>query len=155
MPDSRRPATPGPALPEENLWPVWCRRYGLSMAVSVSVGVSDELDPVQAFDLAASQAAAGLGGSCDLAILFAGAPHLPHAKPILSMVHERLEPRSLIGCGAGGVLGAGRELESGPGAVVWGLSAPDAKISTHHLQAEPADDGVAVSGLPDPGALGD
>ena len=42
------------------------------MAVSVSVGVSDELDPVQAFDLAASQAAAGLGGECDLAILFAG-----------------------------------------------------------------------------------
>ena len=125
------------------------------MAVSVSVGVSDELDPVQAFDLAASAAAAGLGGSCDLAILFAGAPHLTHAKPILSTVQERLDPRSLIGCGAGGVLGAGRELESGPGAVVWGLSAPDATIATHHLQAQPADEGITVSGLPDPGALGD
>jgi small ligand-binding sensory domain FIST len=125
------------------------------MTVSVAVGVSDELDPVQAFDLAASAAAAGLGGGCDLAILFAGAPHLTHAKPILSTVHERLAPRSLIGCGAGGVLGAGRELESGPGAVVWGLRAPGATIATHHLEAEPADDGIAVSGLPDPSALGD
>jgi small ligand-binding sensory domain FIST len=76
-------------------------------------------------------------------------------KPILSTVHERLEPRSLIGCGAGGVLGAGRELESGPGAVVWGLSAPEARIVTHHLEAEPADDGIAISGLPEPGELGD
>ncbi len=125
------------------------------MAVSVSVGVSDELDPVQAFDLAASEAAAGLGGECDLAILFAGAPHLAHARPILTTVHERLAPRSLIGCGAGGVLGAGRELESGPGAVVWGLRAPGAAIATHHLEAEPGDEGIAVSGLPDPEALGD
>ncbi|MDX6581992.1 MAG: hypothetical protein QOI10_1176 [Solirubrobacterales bacterium] len=125
------------------------------MAVSVAVGVSDELDPVEAFDLAAGQAAAALGGRCDLAIVFAGAPHLTHAKPILSTVHERLGPRSLIGCGAGGVVGGGRELESGPGAVVWALHAPAARISTHHLEAEPADDGVGVSGLPDPGALGD
>jgi small ligand-binding sensory domain FIST len=125
------------------------------MAVSVAVGVSDELDPVEAFELAAAQASAGLDQRCDLALVFAGAPHLTHAKPILSAVHERLEPRSLIGCGAGGVLGAGRELESGPGAVVWALSAPGARISTHHLEAEPADDGIAISGIADPEALGD
>ncbi|MFI5123307.1 MAG: FIST N-terminal domain-containing protein [Vicinamibacteria bacterium] len=125
------------------------------MAVSVAVGVSDQLDPVEAFGLAAAEAAAGLTGRCDLAIVFAGAPHLTHVKPILSTVHERLEPRSLIGCGAGGVLGAGRELESGPGAVVWALSAPEARIVTHHLEAEPADDGIAISGLPEPGELGD
>jgi small ligand-binding sensory domain FIST len=126
------------------------------MAVSVAVGVSDQLDPVEAFDLAAAEAAAGLtGGRCDLAIVFAAAPHLTHVKPILSTVHERLEPRSLIGCGAGGVLGGGRELESGPGAVVWGLSAPGARIATHHLEAEPADDGIAISGLPEPGEWGD
>lgn len=127
----------------------------IAMTVSVSVGVSDALDPVEAFDLAAGQAADGLGGACDLAILFVGAPHLGHAKTILSTVHERLEPRSLIGCGAGGVLGDGRELESGPGAAVWALSAPDARIVTHHLQAEPGDDGVAVRGLPEPDALGE
>ncbi len=125
------------------------------MEVSVAVGVSDQLDPVEAFGLAAAEAAAGLGSRCDLAIVFAAAPHLTHAKPILSTVHERLDPRSLIGCGAGGVLGGGRELENGPGAVVWALSAPGARIGTHHLRAEPADDGIAVSGLPEPSELGD
>ena len=119
-------------------WPVCRRRYGVGMAVSVAVGGSDELDPVEAFDLAAAQAAGDLDGDCDLAIIFAGAPHLAHAKTILSTVHERLAPRSLIGCGAGGVLGAGRELETGPGAAVWALSAPQARIATHHFRPSPA-----------------
>ena len=125
------------------------------MAVSVSVGLSDELDPIEAFGLAAGDAADRLDGSCDLAVIFAGAPHLAHAKAILSAVHERLEPRSLIGCGAGGVLGAGRELETGPGAAVWAMSAPEARIVTHHLEAERGEDGFALSGLPEPEELGD
>ena len=125
------------------------------MAVSIAVGVSDEVDPVAAFSEAADAAARGLGGSCDLALVFAGAPHIGHAKPILSEVHGRLEPASLIGCGAGGVVGGGREIEGGPGAVVWALSAPGAGIVTHHFQAEPSEDGVALSGLPDRERLGE
>jgi len=133
---------------------VW-RRYGVRMAVSISVGLSDQLDPIEAFALAAGEAADRLDGSCDLALIFVGAPHLGHAKAILSAVHERLEPGSLIGCGAGGVLGAGRELETGPGAAVWAMSAPDARIVTHHLESERGEDGFALSGLPEPDALGD
>jgi small ligand-binding sensory domain FIST len=125
------------------------------MAVSIAVGVSDEIDPVAGFSEAADAAARGLGGSCDLALVFAGAPHIGHAKPILSEVHERLEPASLIGCGAGGVVGGGREIEGGPGAVVWALSAPGAGIVTHHFEAEPSEDGVALSGLLDRERLGE
>ena len=125
------------------------------MAVSVSVGVSDQLDPIEAFDLAAGEAVRGLDGACDLAVIFVGAPHLAHAKTILSTVHERLEPRFLIGCGAGGVVGAGRELETGPGAAVWALAAPGAEIATHHLEAKRGEDGFALSGLPEPEDLGD
>jgi small ligand-binding sensory domain FIST len=125
------------------------------MAVSVAVGLSEEIDPVAAFGEAAAEARGRLDGGCDLALIFAGAPHLGHAKGILSAVHERLEPRSLIGCGAGGVLGAGREIEQGPGAVVWALSAPEARIETHHLELEPADQGISLLGLPDPPALGE
>ena len=125
------------------------------MAVSVAVGVSDEPESVPAFTAAAREAADALGGGCDLAIVFVAAPHLGAARPILAVVHEQLEPHALIGCGAGGVVGAGRELESGPGAVVWALHAPGARISTHHLEAQPAADGIEVSGLPDPGELGD
>jgi small ligand-binding sensory domain FIST len=125
------------------------------MTVSVAVGVSDELDPVEAFGIAAAEARRGLDGDCDLALVFAGAPHLGHAKWVLSEVHERLDPSSLIGCGAGGVVGAGREIEEGPGAVVWALAAPDAQIATHHFEAEPAADGVALRGLPEPADLGE
>ncbi len=125
------------------------------MTVNIAVGVSDELDPVGAFAEAADEAARGLDGDCDLALVFAGAPHLGHAKSLLSEVHARLEPGSLIGCGAGGVLGGGREIEEGPGAVVWALAAPGATIATHHFEAEPAEDGVALSGIPEPDALGE
>jgi small ligand-binding sensory domain FIST len=119
------------------------------MSVQVAVGISESFDAVEAFSDAAAEAADGLDGKCDLAVVFAGAPHLGRGKWILSAVHERLEPRNLIGCGAGGVLGAGREIEEGPGAVVWALSAPAAEIATHHLQAEQVSDGFAIRGLPD------
>ena len=125
------------------------------MTLSVSVGLSDELDPVEAFGLAAAEAARGLDGDCDLALVFAGAPHLGHSKWIVSEVHDRLAPRALIGCGAGGVLGRGREIEAGPGAVVWALSAPEATIATHHFEAEQDTEGVALRGLPEPGGLGE
>jgi small ligand-binding sensory domain FIST len=123
--------------------------------VSVAVGLSDDPEPQRAFREAAEQAAAGLNGACDLALMFAGAPHLGSAAVALGIVNAVLEPRSLIGCGAGGVLGAGRELEAGPGAVVWAMAAPEATLATHHLLAEPAENGVAISGLPDPERLGE
>ncbi len=123
--------------------------------VSVAVGVSDEPDHVAAFEAAASEAAAGLEGECDLALVFAAAPHLSEADSLLAVVHDRLAPRSLIGCGAGGVVGAGREIEHGPGAVVWALAAPAASIGTHHLELEPVQGGVRISGVPEEEGPGD
>lgn len=124
------------------------------MSVRIAVGASDSFDTVEAFDDAAAEAARALDAPCDLCLLFAGAPHLARGKWILSAVHERLEPANLIGCGAGGVLADGREIEEGPGAVVWALAAPDAEIATHHFRVEAAGDELDVVGLPDDG-LGD
>ncbi len=123
------------------------------MAVRVAVGVSDQLDPIEAFESAARTAATDLGGnSCDLALVFASAEHLAGSGEILDAVHGELEPGALIGCGAGGVLGGGRELEAGPGAVVWALAAPAAQIATHHLEDMPDADalGEALIVLADP-----
>ena len=125
------------------------------MAIQVAVGVSDSIDPVEAFSEAAEEAARGLDAGCDLALVFAAAPHLGHGKWLLSTVHERLEPSHLLGCGAGGVVGAGREIEEGPGAVVWALSAPGAKIATHHLEIKSGDGRIELLGVPDPEALGE
>jgi small ligand-binding sensory domain FIST len=119
------------------------------MALKVAVGLSESYDAVEAFSDAAAEAAHGLDAPCDLCLVFAGAPHLMRGKWILSAVHERLEPAHLIGCGAGGVVGGRREIEEGPGAVVWALSAPEAEISTHHFQVEQAGDQFEVIGLPE------
>ncbi len=119
------------------------------------MGLSDEFDAVEAFSDAARQARRGLGAPCDLCFVFAGAPHLGRGKWILSAVHDELEPDCLIGCGAGGVVGAGREIEEGPGAVVWAASLPEATLSTHELEVERVEDGAELHGLPDPDALGE
>lgn len=119
------------------------------MSVRVAVGLSESFDAVEAFGEAAADAARDLDAPCDLAVAFAASPHIGRAKWILSAIHERLEPASLIGCAAGGVLAAGQEIEDGPGAVVWALAAPGATISTHHLSAERAGDQVSIHGVPD------
>ena len=119
------------------------------MAVKIAVGVSESFDPVEAFSEAAQEAARRLDARCDLCVVFAGAPHLALSKWILSAVHDQLDPAHLIGCGAGGVVGAGREIEEGPGAVVWAASMPEAELSTHHFRVERTGDGFEVVGLPD------
>jgi small ligand-binding sensory domain FIST len=116
---------------------------------AVSVGLSEEFDTVSAAAEAADRARAGLPGSCDLCLVFASGPHLPMAKWLLSEVQDRLAPRNLIGCGAGGTLAQGRELEEGPGLVVWAASLPGAEISTMHLTAEREADGFRLLGLPE------
>ena len=119
------------------------------MAVRIAVGVSESFDPVEAFAEAAGEAARQLDAPCDLCVVFAGAPHLPLSKWVLSTVHERLEPENLIGCGAGGVVGRGREIEEGPGAVVWAASMPEAEIHTHHFRVDRGGDELTVTGVPE------
>ena len=125
------------------------------MPVSAAVGLSAAPDTAGAFADAAAQAAAGLDGPCDLAVVFAGGEHLLRAGDLLDAVHDRLAPAELIGCGAGGVVAGGREIEDGDGAVVWALSAPDGEIATHRLLAEPDElgdaagrGGFTIDGLP-------
>src|SRR5262245_7553054 len=110
-------------------------------AVRASVGASESFDTVEAAVEAADRARAGLVPACDLAVVFASGQHLGMAKWLLSEVHDRLEPRSLIGCGAGGTVAAGRELEESPSVVVWAASLPGAELETMHLTAEREADG--------------
>ena len=116
--------------------------------VQVSVGASESFDTVEAAAEAADRARAGLEWSCDLAFVFASGQHLGMAKWLLSEVHERLEPRALLGCGAGGTVAGGRELEDTPGVAVWGASLPKAELETMHLTAERDGEGFRLLGLP-------
>jgi small ligand-binding sensory domain FIST len=116
--------------------------------VRTSVGASESFDTVEAAAEAADRARAGLDTPCDLTVVFASGQHLGMAKWLLSEVHERLEPRVLVGCGAGGTVAGGHELEETPGIVVWCASLPGAELETMHLTAERDAEGFRLLGLP-------
>src|SRR6476469_4056029 len=91
-------------------------------AVRIATGLVEDDSGVDAFAEAASRAQLGLGGApADLVVVFAGPPNLAGVEDGIAAVEARLGPRALTGCGAQGVLGAGRELEQG-GVVVWAAS---------------------------------
>lgn len=118
--------------------------------VRAGSGLATNGGGVEAFAAAADQAAAGLeGASADLAVVFAGAPSLAHAEGGLAAVRERLGSCALLGCGAQGVVGGGREIEQG-GVAVWAAALPGARVETFHLEAIGAGGSdVAVAGMPD------
>ena len=122
----------------------------MPMATRIATGLATADSGPDSFAEAASRAALGLGGaSVDLALVFAGAPNLTGVEDGLAAVHDRLHPRSLLGCGAQGVVGSGREVEQG-GVAVWAASMPEARVEGFHLQAMPAGEGsIAVTGMPD------
>jgi small ligand-binding sensory domain FIST len=117
--------------------------------VQVAVGASESFDTVEAAAEAADRARAGLSAKCDLAFVFASGQHLSMAKWLLSEVLDRLDPRALIGCGAGGTVAGGRELEDTAGLVVWAASLPGAELETMHLTAERDTEGFRLLGLPE------
>lgn len=55
------------------------------------------------------------GETPDLAVVFASRPNYSHFENILPTLHDQLGPNVLIGCSGSGVIGAGLELETGPG----------------------------------------
>jgi small ligand-binding sensory domain FIST len=120
------------------------------MTRRIATGLASDHEGVEAFSEAAATAERGLNGaSADLAAVFVGPPHLSDVEAGLSAVRERLRPGTLIGCGAQGVVGDGRELEQG-GVAVWAASLPDSHLESFHLEAVSAgESAVAVSGMPD------
>jgi small ligand-binding sensory domain FIST len=120
------------------------------MTVTVGAGVSVRDNPRAGAIEAAAAAAAALGGvPPDLVLLFASGEHLAAPARTLEEVRTVLEPAELIGCGAGGVLGAGREHESGTGVAVWAASfGGEAEVTAFHVELERDGDDVGLRGLP-------
>jgi small ligand-binding sensory domain FIST len=118
--------------------------------VSCATGLVDGDSGVDAFAEAAARAALGLGGApCDVALVFAGQDNLGHASVGLEAVHERLRPAALAGCGAQGVVGTRREVETG-GVVVWAASLGEGSAEPFHLEAMPVGEGqLAIAGMPE------
>jgi small ligand-binding sensory domain FIST len=120
------------------------------MPVRIACGLSTASDPhAGAVEAAATVAARLHGATVDLAVVFASGAHLADPDATIAGVHDALEPDVLIGCGAGGIVGAGREVESGTAVTVWAASFADGAVSTFHAEVQEVEDGVAIRGVPD------
>lgn len=120
------------------------------MSVRIGCGISTSADPHAGAIDAAELAAADLGeGPIDLAMVFFGGAHLASPELALAAVQTVLAPDTLIGCGAAGVLGCGREVEQGTAIAVWAANLGGGSCTTFHAEVDQHDTSVTVRGIPD------
>jgi small ligand-binding sensory domain FIST len=118
------------------------------VSVRIGCGLSTGPDPRVAAIEAGTQARAALGGaSADVALLFCAGNHLAAPEATIEGVEEALAAPTLVGCGAGGVLGDGREIESGTAVAVWAAALDGGTATAFHAEAIETPEGVGVTGL--------
>jgi small ligand-binding sensory domain FIST len=119
----------------------------------VAAAVCTDSDPVRGAAQAARDVAFGLSGDdADVVIAFVGGAHLTSPDVALEAIEAELAPDALIGCGAGGVLGSGREYESGTAIALWAASLDDDGVAEPFNATVSERDGTGVlEGMPELG----
>jgi small ligand-binding sensory domain FIST len=113
------------------------------MPVRIGAAVSTLADIRAGAVEAATMAGAGLeGAACDVAVVFLSGAHLSDPDATLGGVHDTLAPKGLVGCGAAGTLGSGREIEEGTSIAVWAAALGGGRATPFHVDSD-------VSELPD------
>ena len=106
--------------------------------------VSDNASLEQAVNACAEELRRGLEGEqADLAVVFVSPHFSADYERVPELLRQELGPALIFGCSAGGVIGAGREVEHGPGLSLTAACLPDVKLTPFHVE-----DGA----LPDPDA---
>jgi small ligand-binding sensory domain FIST len=118
-----------------------------TVSVRIGCGLSTAPDPRVAAIEAGAQARAELGRAADVAFLFCAGTHLAAPEAVLEGVQEALDPPTLAGCAAGGVLSDGREIEEGTAVAVWAAALNGGAAEAFHAEALEMPDGMAVTGL--------
>ena len=96
--------------------------------------VSEEPDTRRAALAAGAEVARVLRGAPpDLAFVFFSPHHRAAAGAVAAALAEALLPRDLVGCSAGGVIGAGREVEGRPGLSVTAACLPGVTVRSFTL----------------------
>ena len=122
------------------------------MAVRIGTGLSTHPDPRAAALEAASSAGVELGElGCDLAVVFVSGTLLSDPHTVLATIHEILAPGELVGCGAGGVIAHGREIEAGAAVSVWAANlGEEGSAVAFHAAVEEVESGTgALTGMED------
>ena len=107
-------------------------------------------------DETAEQVEIGLDGpSADLVFAFISSHHAPSYYSVVELVRSRFPGATVIGCSAGGVIGAGHEVEKTPGVALTAASLPGVVITPFEFEKEelpspdaPPDAWEALIGVP-------
>ncbi len=94
--------------------------------------------------------AESVGRGADLLLVHLTADHREHAGLILRRLQRRLAPESVAGCTVSGVVGGGRECQSGPCLSAMALRLPGTRVQAFHLELD--EEAGVVHGWPDVGA---
>ena len=116
-----------------------------------AAALSEHPLPTHAVGEVVGEVLEALGPAPDVALLFIGSAHTGAVEDITGAVRSLLGPRVFVGCTAGTVIGAEREVEDLPSLSLWAARLPLA--AAHHLEARPSPDGWRAAGLPDRDAL--
>src|SRR2546423_2264712 len=120
----------------------------------VGVGLSTLEDGPLAARAALEAALAPRGGTpADLVFLFISPQQEDVQRAIIDVATERVEGATVLGCSAGGVIGARREIEDAPAVAAWAASLPGIGVQPFRLTFQREDDHAIIEGLEDlPGA---
>lgn len=108
----------------------------MKWASAISNPTEDSNNLPQMFADCAQSVKTELGESPDLALVFLSAKFGNEFHQIPDLAREHLSAKTLIGCSAGGVIGAGRELEQKRAVVITAATMPGVDIIPFHIKDE-------------------
>ncbi|HZS22289.1 MAG TPA: FIST N-terminal domain-containing protein [Pseudonocardiaceae bacterium] len=113
-------------------------------------GLATGADAIEAAESAITQALAPLHGQHpDLLCVFASGADPVTAESVGTRAMEVAGARTTVGCGAGGVIGAGRGVENVPAVSAFAACLPGVRCTPVRLELVHTPDGPAVIGMPD------
>ena len=114
----------------------------------VGAGLSTHEDGREAARQAIDAALAQLDGRpADLVLLFVSPQHEDVQRAIIDVASDRVEGATVLGCSAGGVIGASREIEDAPAIAAWAASLPGIGVQPFRLTFQREDDHAVIEGL--------
>ncbi|MBI2325481.1 MAG: FIST C-terminal domain-containing protein [Chloroflexi bacterium] len=116
----------------------------------IGSGLSTAAKGALAADLAIADALEGLAGArADLLMLFISPQFEGELARILERAAERAEDAVIVGCTAGGVIGASSEVEDAPAIAAWAASLPSTGVVPFRLTFQKEGEHGIIDGLDD------
>lgn len=120
------------------------------MAALIADGLALDADLLVAAEQASKQALAPFGArQPDLVCAFVSGGDAGEIAAAGERVAAVTGAGAMVGCSAGGVIGAGRGVEGQAAVSVWAARLPGATVRAFHLEVLRADAGTAVVGMPE------